>query len=138
MHSFTRRFGVALLVASFVFTAVTASAASLNMTAPSVLGADQQTISAPCTSVNVTLTTNFRSGAYYVDAVILDGLGCTGTALTVKVRLVTGGSSTEFTAGPVAGTDINSADAGPLTVDTSGSNITASSVTGIAVLMTGS
>jgi hypothetical protein len=134
-----RRLGVALLAAAVVYTTGTAFAANLNLTAPTTVGAGEQVISAPCASVTAALTINYRAAtnAYYVDAVVLDGTGCTGTGLTVRVTLKDGITNPETTVGSVDATDINSADTGPLTVDTSGLNVKASDVSGLAVLVTG-
>jgi hypothetical protein len=137
--SFSRRFGIALLVASTVWTIVTASAANLNLTAPSTVGAGEQDITAPCAAVDATFTIVYHAvpNGYYVDAVILDGTGCTGTGLTVRVTLKDGATNPETTVAGVAGTDINGADSGPLTVNVSASTVLASDLQGLAVLITG-
>lgn len=139
MPSFTRRLGVALLVSSIVFTLVSASAANLNLTGPTEVGAGQINISAPCTSVAASYTIAYNAGtnAYIVNAVVLNGVGCTGANLTVKVTLKDGATNPETIVNSVAGTDINTADTGPLTVDVSASTTPASALVGIAVLVTG-
>jgi hypothetical protein len=134
-----RRVGVALLAAAIVFTTGTAFAADLNLTAPGTVGAGSQTISAPCTSVTADYTIAYRSGpnAYYVDAVVLHGTGCAGTGLTVRVTLKDGATNPETTVNGVDSADMNDLATGPLTVSTAASNVTAASLVGIAVLVTG-
>jgi hypothetical protein len=134
-----RRLGVALLIGATVFTMVSASAANLNLTAPGVVGAGEQTISAPCTSVTASYTLQYSAtaNAYMVNDVVLNGVGCSGTGLTVRVTLKDGATNPETTVNGVAGTDINTADAGPLTVDVSGSSVKADALVGLAVLITG-
>jgi hypothetical protein len=138
----TRRLGVALLAAAVVFTTGTAFAGNLNLTAPGTVGAGQQAVSAPCTSVAATYTINYRSAnnAYYIDAVVLTGTGCTGTGLTVKVTLKDGATNPETTVTGVAATAINTggANTGPLSVNVSSSNVAASALVGVVVLITGS
>jgi hypothetical protein len=126
-----RRLGVALLIGATVFTMVSASAANLNLTAPGVVGAGEQTISAPCTSVTASYTQAYDStlNAYVVNAVVLTGTGCTAaTTLTVKVTLkdanstpanpetvvdtvdpatINGGESVDVTAVPVKVSDFD-------------------------------
>jgi hypothetical protein len=133
-----RRLGVALLAAAVIFTTGTAFAADLSLTAPGTVGAGQQTITAPCTSVAATYTINYRSAsnANYIDAVVLTGTGCTGTGLTVKVTLKDGDTNPPTTVTGVAATDINTGDAGPLIVDVSASNVRASALVGVVVLIT--
>ena len=135
----TRRLGVSLLVGAIVFTTGTAFAANLNLTAPGIVGAGEQAISAPCDSVDATYTIAYRAAtnAYYINAVVLDGTNCTGTGLTVQVTLKDGATNPATTVNPVAGTAINHADTGPLTVNVSASNVKADDLAGIAVLVTG-
>ena len=139
MPSIWRRVGVASLAALTVFTVVSASAASLNITAPSRLGAGEQDISAPCTSVDVTFTTAYSesANAYVVDAVVLNGTGCTGTGLTVKVTEKDGATNPETTTAGVDSADINGSGSGPLTVNVSAKNVKASDLLGIAILIEG-
>jgi hypothetical protein len=133
-----RRLGVALLAAAVVLTTGTVSAANLNLTAPGHIGAGQQDITAPCTSV---IATVLPSTVGVVYTVRLAGTGCTGNSLTVKVTLNTG-TTHPVTTYPVAvaGTAINTGgtNTGPLSVDVSGSNVTVLALQSIAVLVTGS
>jgi hypothetical protein len=139
MPFISRRLGVALLVASTVFTMVSASAANLNLTGPGVVGAGDITIAAPCTSVAADYTYAFRPvpNAYFVDTVTLDGTGCAGTGLTVRVTLNNGGTNPETVLNSVDSSTINSAGTGPLSVDVSANDVRADELVGIAVLITG-
>ena len=131
----TRRLGIALLAAAIVFTTGTAFAADLNPTAPGVVGAGEQDITAPCTGVVATLTTSYHvtGDAYYVDAVVLTGTGCSGAGLTVKVTLKDGASNPETVATGVAGADINAG----LSVDVTSASVKVSDLAGLAILVTG-
>jgi hypothetical protein len=139
MPFISRRFGIAFLVASTVFTMVSASAANLNLTGPGIVGAGDIAITAPCTSVAATYTMAFREAqnAYFLNAVVLDGTGCTGTGLTVRITLNDGNTDPETVLNGVAATAINSLDAGPLSVDVSALNVQAEDLAGVAVLITG-
>ena len=136
MLTITRRFGLALVIASTVFTIVTASAASLNMTAPSAVGADQQAVTAPCDSVDVAYTHAYdaTANAFYLSTVTLTGTTCTGTDLTVDIRLKTGAATSQ----DYQSTHVTAAalEAG-LDVDVSTPEIQDSDFAGIAVLITG-
>jgi hypothetical protein len=135
-----RRLGVALLAAAVIFTTGTAFAADLSLTAPGTVGAGQQSITAPCTSMTATYTINYRSAgnAYYIDAVVLAGTGCTGTGLTVKVTLKDGATNPETIVTGVAATALNTggANTGPYSVDVSGKDVAASALAGVVVLIT--
>ena len=139
MPLISRRFGIAILVASTVFTLVSASAANLNLTGPGIVGAGQITIAAPCTSVAADYTYAFREAdnAYYVDTVSLAGTGCTGTGLTVRVTLNDGNTDPETVLNGVDSATINTSGTGPLSVDVSAANVQASDLVGVAVLITG-
>jgi hypothetical protein len=131
-----RRLGVALLAAAVVLTTGTAFATDLNLTATSHIGAGQQAITAPCTSVIATALVVYPFS--YVYTIRLAGTGCTGTSLTVKVTLNNNGTNPETTVTGVAATAINTNGTGPLNVDVSGKNVQASALRAIAVLVTGS
>lgn len=137
-----RRLGIALLAAAVVFTTGTAFAANLSLTAPGTVGAGQQAVSAPCTSVAATYTIDYRSAsnAYYIDAVVLTGTGCTGTGLTVRITLKDGATNPESTFTGIAATAINTggANTGPYSFYVNDKNVAASALVGVVVLITGS
>jgi hypothetical protein len=136
-----RRLGVALLAAAVVLTTGTAFATDLNLTAPGHMGAGQQAITAPCTHVSAMVSNTIfpqPPAQPYVNTVRLTGTGCTGTGLTVKVTLKDGATNPATTVTGVAATAMNTggANTGPLSVDVSASNVAASALVGVAVLIT--
>jgi hypothetical protein len=132
----TRRIGLALLVASTIFTMVTASAANLVLNAPATVGAGDQAISAPCDHVDATYTIAYRSvpNAYFVDAVVLTGDTCVGDGLTVRVTLGDGATNPETTEPAVTSAALMAG----LTIDVSADDVMAEDLVGVAVLVTGS
>jgi len=136
-----RRLGVALLAAAVVLATGTVSAANLTLTAPNHVGAYQQAIAKPCTSVfAIVWTTIFPQfpAHPYVGTIRVAGTGCTGASLTVRVTLNNGATHPETTVTGVAGTALNTG----IIVDVSSLNVTTDYPTllqyPIAVLVTGS
>lgn len=136
MPFLSRKFGVAMLVASTVFTLVTASAASLNLTGTGagLVGAGEITVSSPCTSMVVSYTFHFVAPQYELNHIVLTGTGCSGTGLTVRVQISAGLSTpAEHTDLGVDSADLNAG----YDMDVSGLGVPAAAFVGLAVLITG-
>jgi hypothetical protein len=125
------RFLLPVIVGVIVFGAVTAFAATLNVSSKS-LGSGNAAVSSCNASANVTYNTSYAStipGYKVTTAPITTSASCSG--LSYKVTLTGAGNSA---LGEVTGTLDASGNASP---DFSASNVAASVVTGVAVVITG-
>jgi hypothetical protein len=125
------RFLLPLIVGVLVFGAVTAFAATLNVSSKS-LGSGNGTVTSCNASANVTYNTSYAAtipGYKVTTAPITTAASCSG--LSYKVTLTGAGNSA---LGEVTGTLDASGNASP---DFSASNVAASGVTGVAVVITG-
>jgi len=124
------RYVVPAVVGVVVFGAVTAFAASLNVSGGS-LGAGNATVSSCNSTANVTYNAALSSGVYKVTTTpVTTAAGCAGMSYRVTL---TGASNAALA--EVTGTlDATTGSALP---DFTSSSITVASVTGVSVLITG-